>query len=181
MKVAVVRNRSRDGVINLFGQPCPEVYGKKAVQMTIDALREAGHTVAVLEGDKTLFAKLEEFMPPDADGRPAGMVFNMAYGVQGKSRYTHVPALLEMAGVPYTGGDPLGHAIALDKVVTKIQIRDPGVPTPNYKVVTADEMHNTGLRFPLGVKPRHESTSYGLRLVETPAELQEAVLAVVTA
>jgi D-alanine-D-alanine ligase len=181
MKVAVVRNRSRDGVINLFGQPCPEVYGKKAVQMTIDALREAGHTVAVLEGDKTLFAKLEEFMPPDADGRPAGMVFNMAYGVQGKSRYTHVPAMLEMAGVPYTGADPLGHAIALDKVVTKIQMRDAGVPTPNYKVVTADEMHNTGLRFPLVVKPRHESTSYGLRLVETPAELQEAVLAVVTA
>src|ERR1035437_75010 len=129
MKVAVVRNRSHEGVINRFGQPCPEVYGKKAVQIAIDSLREGGHTVEVLEGDTTLLARLAGFMPPDENKNPTGMVFNMAYGIQGHSRYTHVPAMLEMAGVPYTGAGPLGHAISLDKVVTKIQIRDAGVPT----------------------------------------------------
>jgi len=118
-------------------------------------------------------------MPPDADGGPTGMVFNMAYGIQGQSRYTHVPAMLELAGVPYTGAAPLGHAVALDKVVTKIQMQHAGVPTPNYKVMTAGSMDDSGLRFPLVVKPRHESTSYGLRLVEDRGQLHEAVLAVV--
>ena len=103
MKVAVVRNRSQEGVINRFGQPCPEVYGKKAVQLTLDALREGGHTAKAFEGDKTLLAGLAEFMPPDANQRPTGMVFNMAYGIQGHSRYTHVPAMLEMAGCPTPG------------------------------------------------------------------------------
>jgi D-alanine-D-alanine ligase len=180
MKVAVVRNRSHDGVICRLGQPCPEIYGKKAVQMTIDSLREGGHTVQVLEGDKTLFAKLAEFMPPGPNGHPGGMVFNMAYGIQGRSRYTHVPAMLEMAGVPYTGAGPLGHAIALDKVVTKNQMRDAGIPTPNYKVMNLAEMDDAGLRYPLVAKPRHESTSYGLRMVENPGQLRDAVLAIVS-
>jgi len=181
MKVAVVRNRSRDGVINRFGQVCPEVYGKRSVQMTVDALRAGGHTVAVVEGDKNLLANLEAFMAPDAQtGRPSGMVFNMAYGIQGESRYSQVPAMLEMAGVPYTGAGPLGHAVSLDKVVTKILMRNAGVPTPNSKVMNRTDMDDTGLDYPLVVKPRHESTSYGLHLVQNRQELQEAVLSVVT-
>lgn len=181
MKVALVRNRSRDGVINRFGQVCPELYGKRSVQMTIDALRAGGHTVAVLEGDKNLLANLEAFMRPDAQtGQPSGMVFNMAYGIQGESRYTHVPAMLEMAGVPYTGAGPLGHAVSLDKVITKILMRDAGVPTPNFKMMNRAAMDDTGLTYPLIVKPRHESTSYGLHLVRDRKELQEAVLSVAT-
>jgi D-alanine-D-alanine ligase len=135
--------------------------------------------VEILEGNKTLLAKLAEFMPPDANKNPTGMVFNMAYGIQGHSRYTHVPAMLEMAGVPYTGAGPLGHAIALDKVITKIQMRDSGVPTPNYKVMNSADVDDTGLQYPLIVKPRHESTSFGLRLVEQRAQLRDAVLAIV--
>jgi D-alanine-D-alanine ligase len=181
MKVAVVRNRAREGVINRFGQPCPEVYGKRSVQMTLDALRAGGHRVAVLEGDKNLLAHLEAFMPPDAEtGRPGGMVFNMAYGIQGQSRYTHVPAMLEMAGVPYTGAGPLGHTVSLDKVVTKILMQNAGVPTPNFKVMNRTDMDDSGLTFPLIVKPRHESTSYGLHLAENRQELEEAVLSVVS-
>lgn len=180
MKVAVVRNRSQDGVVAHFGQVCPEVYGKRSVQMTIDALRAGGHTVAVLEGDKSLLGNLEAFMPPDPQtGQPGGMVFNMAYGIQGQSRYTHVPAMLEMAGIPYTGAGPLGHAVSLDKVITKILIRDAGVPTPRFKVMNRSEMDDAGLTYPLIVKPRHESTSYGLHLVRTRAKLQPAVLSVV--
>jgi len=118
-------------------------------------------------------------MPPGADGRPTGMVFNMAYGIQGESRYTHVPAMLEMAGIPYTGASPLGHAVALDKVITKILIHDAGVPTPSYKVMNVSDMDEGDLRFPLVVKPRHESTSFGLHVVENRQQLQEAVLSVV--
>ncbi len=180
MKVAVVRNRNNDGVVCRFGQPCPEVYGKKTIQMAMDAIRAGGHTVAVFEGDKRLIANLERFMPPDpVTGLPGGIVLNMSYGIQGDCRYSHVPGMLELAGIPYTGSSPLGHALALDKVVTKILMLDAEVPTPAYRVMNGPGRDAGTLRYPLIVKPRHESTSYGLRLVRTPEELETAVLRVV--
>lgn len=179
MKVAVVRNLEATGVINRFGQPSPEVYGERTVQRVADAFRSRGYEVVVLEGDKTLLRELEAFMPPDADGLPTGMVFNMAYGIQGECRYTHVPATLEMAGVPYTGSAPLGHALALDKVITKILIREAGVPTPNWVVAASSDVDLSGLKFPLVIKPRHESTSYGLHLVNDAAEAAAAIANVI--
>src|SRR5262245_3207233 len=135
MKVAVVWNHSMAGVISRFGRPCPERYAERHVRMVVEALRAGGHEAALLEGDKTLLAELERFLSPQAGERPPGLVFNMAYGIQGDCRYTHVPAMLEMAGVPYTGSDPLGHALALNKVITKVLMREAGVPTPASRVM----------------------------------------------
>lgn len=175
MKVAVVHNSLSNGVINHFGQPCPEKYGKRTISLVVEALEKVGHEVALYEGDKHLLAALEEFMPPDAQGRPSGMVFNLAYGIQGECRYTHIPAMLELAGIPYTGSTPLGHALALDKVVTKDLIQAAGVSTPAYRVLSRPSDPAPGLRFPVIVKPRHESTSFGLEFVTEPRDLPEAV------
>jgi D-alanine-D-alanine ligase len=179
MRVALVWNNDHSGVLNRFGQPCPERYGLTTVENVLTALREFGHSVLLCEGDKGMLAALERFMPPDRQGRPTGMVFNMAYGIQGECRYTHVPAMLEMAGIPYTGSSPMGHALALDKVITKQLIRDAGVPTPNFCVMRCGSAYAGGLRFPVVVKPRHESTSFGLQLVREPSQLSESVEAVV--
>ena len=183
MKIAVVHNTVKEGTVYRFGKPCPEDYGNKTIQMVINALQAGGHSVASVSGDKNLFAQLERFMPPDpkdCDRRPTGMVFNMAYGIQGECRYTHLPAMVEMAGVPYTGSSPLGHALALDKVITKHLIQAAGVPTPAFKVLAHAGQSIDGLRYPLIVKPRHESTSFGLRLVQNRVELNEAVSAIVS-
>ncbi len=40
--------------------------------------------------------------------------------------------MLEMAGVPYTGSGPRAHAICLDKALTKLRIRQEGIPTPAF-------------------------------------------------
>ncbi|MER9254458.1 ATP-grasp domain-containing protein [Mesorhizobium sp. M0598] len=180
MRVAVVWDHDRTGVINRFGQPCWEEYGREAVESVAEALREGGHETLLCEGDKGLLATLERFMPPDPQARPSGMVFNMALGIQGECRYTHVPAMLEMAGVPYTGSSPLGHGLALDKAITKRLMRDAGVPTPNFRVMRRGTEGTGDLRFPVVVKPRHETTSFGLQLVHEPAQLEQAVDAVVT-
>ena len=45
------------------------------------------------------------------------MVFNVSYGLQGQARYTHVPSILEMVGIPYVASGPMGHSLSLDKVV----------------------------------------------------------------
>src|SRR6201989_1422163 len=109
MNVAVVRNRSREGVVARCGRPSPETYGRKSVQRVLDALRAGGHDVACVEADVTMFAALERLLGRGPrTGGPTGLALNMGYGIQGDCRYTHAPAMLEMAGIPYTGATPLG-------------------------------------------------------------------------
>jgi D-alanine-D-alanine ligase len=180
MNIALVRNQARRGVINEFGRTCPERYGKRTIGQVAQALRDGGHHVTLLEGDKTLLAELEQVMPPDPVTRqPTGLVLNMAYGIQGEARYTHVPAMLELAGVPYTGAAPLGHAVSLDKAIAKRLLVAAGIPTPDFTLMHEPRDPQPSLRYPLIVKPRHESTSYGLRLVRDRQELDDAVEAVV--
>lgn len=181
MNVAVVRNRRNSGVISRLGTPSPERYGRRSVQNVMDALRAGGHTVKVFEGDMTLLAGLKEFMPADSEsGLPTGLVFNMSYGIQGEGRYEYVPVTLEMADIPYTGPGPRGHALSLDKVIAKLLMEQEGVPTPRF--CTLDKMKGSvdGLHYPLVVKPRYESTSNGLDLVNDSAALESAVDSIVT-
>ncbi|MHC4128333.1 MAG: 7TM domain-containing protein [Planctomycetota bacterium] len=175
LKVAVVCNRTNEGIIAQLGAPCPERYGERSVQRVAQALRGAGHTVGIFEADMTLLERLRVFLGAGGSSGLGGIVFNMSYGIQGESRYTHVPAMLEMAGVPYTGPGPLGHAVSLDKVVAKVLMRHAGVPTPAFAVMRGGEVGEGDLRFPLVVKPRHESTSNGLHVVGDAEELAEAV------
>lgn len=181
MRVAVVWNNDFTGVINRFGQPNPEgTPSREAVESVAAALEEGGHETLLCEGDKGLIATLERFMPPGPQARPSGFVFNMAYGIQGECRYTHVPAMLEMAGVPYTGSSPVGHGLAFDKAVAKRLIRDGGIPTPNFRVMRHGSESTGDLRFPVVVKPRQETMSLGLQLVYEPVQLRQAVDGIVT-
>ncbi|ESW94408.1 hypothetical protein X769_32890 [Mesorhizobium sp. LSJC268A00] len=180
MRIVVVQNHDRTGVINRFGQPCPEEYDRDAVEGVRAALREGGHETLMCEGDKRLLATLGQLLPPDPRARPSGMVFNMAYGIQGEYRYTHVPAMLEMAGVPYTGSSPLGHGLALDKAVAKRLMRAGGVPSPSFCDMRSGTESIGDLRFPLVVKPCRETMSLGLQLVHEPAHLKQAVERIVT-
>ncbi|PZV34417.1 D-alanine--D-alanine ligase family protein [Mesorhizobium kowhaii] len=181
MRVAVVCNLDNDhaGVINRFGQACPGSEDRECCENLVVALQEGGHDTLLCEGDKGLLATLERFMPPDLQARPSGIVFNYAGGIQGESRYTHLPAVLEMAGVPYTGSSPLGHALANDKVVAKQIMRASGVPTPNFRVMRHGTESTGDLQFPVVVKPRREDCSYGLQLVHEPSQLRQAVEAIV--
>lgn len=175
MRIVVVRNSHREGVIHKFGQPSPEEYDAESVEAVAAALQEGGHDILMCEGDKGMLATLEQFLPPSPGGRPPGMVFNLAYGIQGDFRYTHVPAILEMAGIPYTGSSPLGHGLALDKVIAKRLMRDGGVPTPKFCVMRSGTETIGDLRFPLIVKPCRETLSLGMRLVHEKYELMQAV------
>ncbi|MER9645313.1 ATP-grasp domain-containing protein [Mesorhizobium sp. M0239] len=180
MRVAVVKNSDFKGVINRFRQPDPQPQpplpqgAHGTVERLVAALQEGGHETLLCEGDKGLLTTLEQFMPPDPQARPSGMVFNLEY------RYTHVPAMLEMAGVPYTGCGPLAIGLTNDKVITKRLIRDCGVPTANFRVMRHGTESTRDLRFPVVVKPRHEECSHGLQLVHEPAQLRHAVEVIVT-
>jgi D-alanine-D-alanine ligase len=174
MKVAVVYNRDSKSVINLFGVPNREKIGIRTIRRLTDALKSDGHQVIALEGDKDLIEKLGEFMPRVIKGERPGLVFNVSYGIQGQARYTHIPSILEMVGIPYVASGPLAHSLALDKVVTKMIMKQHGLPTPDFAVLENRDSPVEGLIYPAIVKPKNEAVSFGLKVVHDEDELREA-------
>lgn len=175
MKIAIVYNCDFQNVINPFGIPNKERIGQNTIKRISNALKASGHHVKAIEGDKDLINKLEEFMPRVLKGEQPGLVFNLSYGIQGQARYTHVPSILEMVGIPYVGSGPLAHGMALDKVVAKTVFKQHSLLTPDFTVVDSWENMNCDLPYPLIVKPRNEAVSFGVRIVNNEKELQQAV------
>lgn len=175
MKVAVLYNKNQSEVINVFGAQNREIYNPKTVEKVASALEKGGHNVRVIDGDVHIIEKLNEFMPKVVHGEQPGMVFNMAYGIQGVSRYTHVPALLEMVGIPYVGSSPAGHGIALDKITSKVLFQANGVATPRYWSFFSEDQIPDDIPFPVIVKPKMEAVSMGIEVVYDMDRLHQAV------
>ncbi|WP_430809836.1 MULTISPECIES: ATP-grasp domain-containing protein [unclassified Carboxylicivirga] len=180
MKIALIYNKDISGVINTFGMQNKEFYNEKTVKKVADSLEQAGHNVAVLDGNKQIIERLENFMPRVNEGEQMGMVFNMAYGIQGESRYTHIPSMLEMLGLPYVGSSPSGHALALDKVLTKVIWKNNNLPTPDFWVFNSHSEDLSSVKYPVIVKPKMESVSFGLKVVYNEEDLKEAIHFIVT-
>ncbi len=87
-----------------------------------------------------------------------------------------IQALLDMAGVAYTGSDRLGCSLAMDKEVTKRLLRDAGIPTPDWMTGprTADDIEEA-LGLPVIVKAACGGSSLRLVLAHDRMELEEAI------
>ena len=110
----------------------------------------------------------------------ADCVFIALHGGQGEDGT--VQALLDMAGVRYTGSGHLASALAMDKHLSKVLMRAAGVatanwimaPTPGTGTLDADEV-GRHLDWPVIVKPSKQGSTVGLSIVRQPAELQAAI------
>ena len=179
MKVAVVHNRDRSGVINTLGIQNRETYDPVTVEAVATALEKGGHSVRIIDGNMHVVEQLRDFMPRVVAGERPGMVFNMAYGIQGVSRYTHLPGLLEMLGVPYVGSSPQAHSLALDKVIAKLLFQSNGIPTPGFWNFATPDDRFDDLAFPAIVKPKMEAMSSGIKIVHDEPELRAAVAEII--
>jgi D-alanine-D-alanine ligase len=178
VKVAVIFNKEEikdSDVIYRFGMPTKERYKPRIIEMVASALEKGGHNVRIFEGNKFVIDDLQNFMPRVVSGERLGMIFNMAYGIQGQSRYTHIPAMLEMLGLPYVGSGPAAHALALDKVLSKIIFSRYNLPTPEYWVYSTCDDDFSCVKFPAIVKPKMEAISFGIKRVTNEKELREAI------
>ncbi|HCF57732.1 MAG TPA: D-alanine--D-alanine ligase, partial [Myxococcales bacterium] len=141
---------------------------------TLQAIREAiasyGHEVIDLEANSEMLAKLAS--------SGVDVVFNIAEGLRGRTREAHVPALCELLDIPYTGSDPATLSIALDKGLAKRVVRQEGVYTPAFMLMsTGKERLPKDMKFPMIVKPVAEGSSKGVMsksVVTTEQELREA-------
>ena len=178
MKVAVIYNKREvhpSDVINTFGPQTKETYNPQTVELVASSLEKGGHNVRVVEGNIDVADELRDFMPRVLAGERPGMVFNMAYGIQGQSRYTHMPAILEMLGVPYVGSGPQAHAVALDKIMAKIVFQQHGVATPGFWFFARPDDDMDSVTYPVIVKPKMEAVSMGLKIVDSKDDLRDAV------
>ncbi len=139
------------------------------VNAIVAALEHAGHRAEFVEGNLSLAETLPRFGPD--------ICFNICEGHWGDGREAHVPAVLEMLRMPYTGSKVLTLALTLDKPMTKRVLAFHDLPTPGFQVFErADEPLDAGLRFPLFVKPSREGTGMGVSgdsIVGSEAELRE--------
>ncbi|HKD42610.1 MAG TPA: ATP-grasp domain-containing protein [Myxococcaceae bacterium] len=143
---------------------------------TLQAIREAiaswGHEVVDLEATPEL--------PSVLVSTPLDLVFNIAEGLKGRNRESQVPALLELLDIPYTGSDPATLSIALDKGLAKKIVRQNGIQTPNFQLMTTgkERLLKDFTRFPLIVKPVAEGSSKGVvskSVCHGEGELREVV------
>ncbi len=183
LRVAVLHNMARNSPLDLlYGRPgrpplppdaLDELDNDRNVTAYVAALRAAGHIVYAAEGNPDLLRVLGE--------RPVDICFNTCEGFIGDSREAQVPALLEMLGVPYSGGRVMCMANTLDKAATKHLLRSHGLPTlPFQEFFHPDQPLDPalGARFPLFVKPNREGTSIGIggdSRVHTGVELRQRV------
>ncbi len=106
------------------------------------------------------------------------IVFNMAEGLRGVNRESHVPAMCEFFGIPYSGSDPFTLSLCLDKARAKECLAYHGIPTAPFQLVHDASSHSGALRFPVFVKPVHEGSSKGIterNYCRTPSEMREQV------
>jgi D-alanine-D-alanine ligase len=74
-----------------------------------------------------------------------------------------VPALLDAFQIPYTFSDGLVFALTLHKGLTKHVVRDLGIPTPDFAVVSREsDVESVNLPYPLFVKPVAAGSSVGI-------------------
>ena len=143
---------------------------------TVDAIAETleslGHRTERIGMAQRLVEQL-------AAGRRWDMVFNIAEGVAGFGRESLVPALLDAYGIPYTFSDPLTLAVTLHKGMAKQIVRDLGLPTPDFAVITREaDLDGLSLPYPLFAKPVAEGTGKGVTArsrVHDPDTLRERV------
>jgi len=143
----------------------------ETIEAIQNVLSQEGYEVHLLGGDLAVIEKIKRF--------GIEFVFNIAEGFKGRNREAHIPALLELSGIPYSGSDPLGLAMTLDKALAKRIAISLGIPTPEFWIVEGKE--NLSIlpdRFPLFVKPLWQGSSIGIRTtshVTNPAELEREV------
>jgi D-alanine-D-alanine ligase len=172
MRIIIIYNKDLDNVISKFGGQNQELYEEQAIKRIETIFRSHNYEVSIVDGNLDMFEKLRE-LSAEKDRIP--FVFNMAYGIQGESRYAHIPSILEMLGLPYFGSGPLGHSLALDKITTKRLMLNHDIPTSSFWVFNSQSDLDQEIGFPVILKPSMDAGSLGLKVANDNDDLMKAV------
>jgi D-alanine-D-alanine ligase len=177
VRIAIVYNEPHPSRYDTTGEEKAVLGVLDAVSAVHKALLELGHEVTLLP-----------LVPPFAEARKklealnAKAVFNLFEGFCGEPETEAlVPATLTELGMPYTGCRADILKLALDKAGVKEILKEAGIPTPDFQLLSPATLDTFKLDFPCIVKPRAEDASHGISansLVRDFAALERQVRAV---
>lgn len=134
-----------------------------AVDDIVHAIEDLGHQTLLVGSGRKLVENFALFKDK------VDIVFNIAEGKFGRAREAQIPALLEMAQIPFVGSDAYALSLCLNKWHTKIIGKHYGVRTPEFVVIENLEQLERGgtLKplsdcYPLITKLCYEGSSMGL-------------------
>jgi D-alanine-D-alanine ligase len=142
-----------------------------------DALERLGHEVLPLDADGDLVKRLVAETPDVA--------FVAMHGPGGEDGTAQ--ELLEILGIPFTGPGVAACGRCMDKVLAKQELRDAGVPTPDWFAFNETAFRELGaadalgaleerLGFPLVVKPSRGGSALGVKFAASWFEVPEALV-----
>jgi D-alanine-D-alanine ligase len=142
------------------------------------ALERLGHDVVGIDVDGELVPRLREAAPEVA--------FLALHGPDGEDGT--VQELLEVMGIRYTGSRVSACVRSADKVLAKHELRDAGVPTPDFVAFTQTAFRELGavealpaieerLEFPIVVKPAGQGSALGVKIARTAGDIPGALVA----
>jgi len=112
--------------------------------------------------------------PGAFDFHEADVVFLALHGGAGEDG--RIQAMLNLAGLAYTGSNHIASAAAMDKDLSKRLFRSVGVPTADWLMAPATSAAvGAAVGWPVIVKPNKQGSTVGLRVVRDPKELQSAI------
>jgi len=105
--------------------------------------------------------------------REIDVVFLALHGGAGEDG--RIQAMLDLAGLSYTGSNHIASAAAMDKDLSKRLFRAAGVPTADWLMAPADAEALRALGTPVVVKPNKQGSTVGLTVVRDAAKLAAAI------
>lgn len=112
----------------------------------------------------------------------ADAVLPMLHGPYGEDGT--VQGMLDLVDLPYVGSGVLGSALCMDKHAVKTVLADAGIAVAPWNTVTRSQLDadpslmsrlDSGLHYPLFVKPARAGSSMGVTKVTAAAQLPEAL------
>ena len=174
-----------------------------------EGLKSAGHTVIsidtargykALKGDDIKHLKGINTQPPSIeelqkyagelsieavkspDVKDVDVVFIILHGGNGEDGT--IQALLDLAGIPYTGSGVLASALAMNKYMAKKMFIANDIPTPDFFILekkqnaapdVIDVKIKSRIGYPVIIKPVSQGSSVGLSLVNNKNEIDKAI------
>lgn len=154
---------------------------KSHIEYELEAIKQLKIALSKLQGYKFSYIENHKSLFYDLGNLKTDLVFNLCDdGYNNKANMElHIPALLEVLNIPYTGSPPHTLAICYDKSLVKSIANSLNIPTPDeYLIMPDDTTYNIPTNFPVILKPNFGDGSEGIykdSVVYDPIEFTEVL------
>ncbi len=146
-----------------------------------------GKTKAIISPDAT--SKSVLLIKDDkVTNQKIDVVFPVLHGLYGEDGT--IQGLLELAGIPYVGCNVVSSAVSMDKLFTKVIVKDLGIEQAKFVAVNKRDIQDKNQNFnqelidnieieisyPMFVKPSNAGSSCGVSKVNNSSELAKGLL-----